>query len=48
MKDQASQLAEQKIPTMIEGLQDGPDFKNQVNPNQGNQSWQSFNQENQG
>jgi hypothetical protein len=43
-KDQPYLEAEQKIPTMIEGLQDYPDFKNQGNPNQGNQ----VNQENQG
>jgi hypothetical protein len=43
-KDQSYLEAEQKIPTMIEGLQDYPDFKNQVNPNHGNQ----VNQANQG
>ena len=35
--DEAYKQAEQKIQTMIEGLQDVPDFKNQGNPNQGNQ-----------
>jgi len=44
MKDEAYKQAEQKIPTMIEGLRDVSDFKNQGNPNQGNQ----VNQENQG
>ena len=43
-KDKAYKQAEEKIPTMIEGLQDCPDFKNQGNPNQGNQ----VNQANQG
>jgi len=43
-RDKAYLEAEQKIPTMIEGLQDYPDFKNQGNPNQGNQ----VNQANQG
>ncbi len=46
-KSQTCLEAEQKIPTMIEGLQDYPDFKNQGNPNQGNQVNQ-VNQANQG
>jgi len=32
--DQPYLEAEQNIPTMIEGLQDCPDFKKQGNPNQ--------------
>jgi hypothetical protein len=36
MKDSSYLETEQKIPTMIEGFQDYPDFKNQGNP-----SWQS-------
>jgi hypothetical protein len=37
-KDEAYQQAEQKIPTMIEGLQDYPDFKSILAINQANQS----------
>ena len=43
-KSKAYKLAEQKMPTMMEGLQDDLDFQNQGNPNHGHHA----NQENQG
>ena len=45
-KDDAYKEAEEKIPTMMEGLQDFLDFENRDNHD--NPSWQSFHQENQG